>query len=115
MRARKGERRPGTMRRLWVVALFLVILLFAAVVEGANKRNFDATRVVQSADIKQVEYSSSLATEWYGYQKKKLRRYKKKLRRYAQHVVWNAPEYVLTILVMWCLQRWFVRNFTRVR
>ena len=71
------------MRRLWVVALFLVILLFAAVVEGANKRNFDATRVVQSADIKQVEYSSSLATEWYGYQKKKLR-------RYAQHVVWNA-------------------------
>ena len=224
MRARKGERRPGTMRRLWVVALFLVILLFAAVVEvagkkprakrrrkmgkswrrsiyraiprrnekeredvfshdegvipdgshrpghiadgppnspggleydtssfvqrpdvpdvshsedvgdwdacstphnwhlcqnnkkkeGANKRNFDAT-VVQSADIKQVEYSTSPATEWYGYQKKKLRRYKKKLRRYAKHVVWHAPEYVLTILVMWCLQRWFARNFTRVR
>lgn len=82
--------------------------------EGANKRNFDAT-IVQSADIKQVEYSTSPATEWYGYQKKKLRRYKKKLRRYAKHVVWHAPEYVLTILVIWCLQRWFARNFTRVR
>jgi len=127
------------------VFLFLTILLFVGVVEGAgkkpaqkkpsgakkggdwdacstphnwhlcqnkkkdaNKRNFDAT-IVQSADIKQVEYSTSPspATKWYGYQKKKLR-------RYAQHVVWNAPEYVLTVLVIWFLRR-RVRNFPRVQ
>ena len=95
MGAQRGARRLWTTPGVWVV----LFLLFAAVVEGANERNFDI--VVQSADIKQVNYDHtppSPATKWYDYQKKKLR-------RYAEHVVWHAPEYVLAILVIWFLRR----------
>ena len=90
MSAQRGARRLWTTTRLWVF-LFLTILLCAAVVEaanernfvvhldgagkklarppsGANKRNLRGDVIVQSADIKQVEYSTSpsSATKWYG-------------------------------------------------